>query len=993
MATGDRTQAPVPNVGINQRFDKVDHQLIADTFSEHAETTHRTLVSEPIASAGAPVGELWVGSITSNPVTDNDDTIQVDSAFLAGLDADGGVVIVPEGTALQAAIPSDSSNYQVYLYTSPVSENSQVRRYMPAGPPFNEFAQATDIHARRLAALHIRSGGVGSTVASDLAAGETRPLLLLGIANNTGTLLTFAPVVNRLETVTVPSNLPASSTGDVDSTPPGVTYSTGDQATVRGMVNAAMHAVARDRWQGSNNYAPSAANNYGAYTETPAGLDVAVREHLDYVTIGEDSSSSFGTFNRDDYVSDDLLLDAAIAALPADGGVIFIKPGFTLDNFASDVTIPANTRVTFQSDIHRSIARVTFNLDTYKFVCPSGSGGDQAKVEFRDCTFSTTHASHTGEIIELHDDVDLVMQGCFVKVDTVNTAAAVGCITVNAACTNLGNIVIDDCSVSFINATTTITGVYFMHTPSTVVAHDILVRNSTFVCTGDGATEFGGSVISIEEVGPDIRILSSDFSSLGSTLATGDQLVAIRLTSSNNAEFFRHNRVIDHCTFQGRETALLGALIGIFATDVQDLSITNCQFQSCYIDITYRQTGSYSATDVNFQVLDCTFRDTATFGLLLIDSITFKDMKVRGCVFYSSHFKFDSGSGSFEDFSVLDNTFHDTPFSLSAAVLMKNCHVDNNLFVTTTDDLAAPILGRDLGGSSVVALSFDNNTVRGYHSTTSVGDHVFGVKVRGGSGADISISGNKFYDLQDTLTWVGATDPGDNWHIVSVRIGTCTGAVRIQGNTFGSIATNITDSGAGTLNMPYLIHMSNRLRDTSGGSYESVSISGNVCGDVVALPLYMEDTKAQILRVESNIWRYFIDVLLPHHVTAGGFGGDFLFVTNSTSLAYNHLVFRNNTINRIDGGISYGDFIVQTGSTQWASTFDFSGNTVEFEGAITANEGIFAQGAPNNLMFIGNLSDVGTTLQMGSYPGTIASNPDDPGSGNPYPDNVRFVRF
>lgn len=267
MSTGDKQLATRPRGESNERFDLVEFTALAIAAQTAMEAAVRALLSSPKATAGSPTGERWTGSLTANPTSGSDGLLRMDSPVFVGLDANGGLVLKPNGTALSVAIPAGGSNQQVYAYMTDAAENTQVRRFIPATSPFNEFPQSINVALRQTCSLFVRAGSAGSVVAEDVVAGATRPLLFLGIATNTGGAVTFTPGANTLETVTQPASMPTTQTGITA----GGTTTTGSQSTLRELVNAALYQIGQLWWAGSGS-PPNAGNNFQAFTSIPKGV-------------------------------------------------------------------------------------------------------------------------------------------------------------------------------------------------------------------------------------------------------------------------------------------------------------------------------------------------------------------------------------------------------------------------------------------------------------------------------------------------------------------------------------------------------------------------------------------------------------------------------------------------------------------------------------------------------------------------------------------------
>lgn len=268
MSTGDKVLSTRVNANSNERLDLLDFLAQSQTAQLVIECAQRALLSSPKATAGTATGERWTGSLTANPTSGADGLFRLDNAAFVGLDANGGLVLSPFGTAISIAIPAGGTSQQVYAYMSDITLNTQVRRFIPATTPFTEFTQAINVALQQSCNLYVRAGTFGSVVASDVVAGATRPLLFLGICTNTGGVVTFAPAANTLETVSQPVAFPTTSSGITVAK----TTTTGSQATLRELINAALYQIGQLGFAGSSGSPPNAGNNFQAYGAISRGL-------------------------------------------------------------------------------------------------------------------------------------------------------------------------------------------------------------------------------------------------------------------------------------------------------------------------------------------------------------------------------------------------------------------------------------------------------------------------------------------------------------------------------------------------------------------------------------------------------------------------------------------------------------------------------------------------------------------------------------------------
>lgn len=441
MATGDKVAATRPLGQSNMRLDLVDYAAMALAAQYAVEAQIRALVTTPKATAGVATGERWSGSMTANPGSSTDGLFRLDSPVFIGVDANGGLVVKPNGTALSIAIPSGGTNQQVYAYVQDVSENTQVRRFLPATAPFNEFAQAINVALRQTVGLYVRAGSLGSVVPEDAVAGVTRPLLFLGIATNTGGVVTFTPATNTLETVRAPVSVPSTDSG----TTTVKTTVTGSQSTVRELVNAALYAVGLAMFKGSDFVTPADGNNWGAYSTAllSGGIDKAYRQALGYVTVGN-GTTVFGDFNTNAYANSKLLMDAVFASLPAQGGTVILKRGVTLTAWGGvTCNAPAGKHVEIVGD-HSAVPSTTPQLSfaANESITASATGAlvfrnlhirwvqngviaTTSPLKFFDCFIEKTAAADTGAFISGTNISDVTIERCSTSIN-LSAASANG---------------------------------------------------------------------------------------------------------------------------------------------------------------------------------------------------------------------------------------------------------------------------------------------------------------------------------------------------------------------------------------------------------------------------------------------------------------------------------------------------------------------------------------------------------------------------------------
>jgi len=353
---GDITQPKRPRYESNERFDTVDANAASVASRDQDDAKTRGVLITPRATAMVPVGIIVSGfSLTLNPTSGTDSLVRVNAEAGVALDSNGRTIIKPSGTTQDVTIPTGT--FQIYAYYVETATDAAKRRFLPVVSPFVEYTKAIDTAFQGALGLYVRAGTLGTVVAEDVVNGATTPLCLLGIATNPGTgvigltgrpddtTLATAPngtdITNRLSVVTAIAG-------------PATNIQNGSLKTLHDVITAALYTIGQTAWKGSDSLVPMASNNFGAYSIPAGGADKAFRQALGYVTIGN-GTTIVGDFNTADYANAKLLLDAALASLPATGGTILLKRGVALAGFAgATVTMPAGKTVEIVGD-HSSV--------------------------------------------------------------------------------------------------------------------------------------------------------------------------------------------------------------------------------------------------------------------------------------------------------------------------------------------------------------------------------------------------------------------------------------------------------------------------------------------------------------------------------------------------------------------------------------------------------------------------------------------------------------
>lgn len=600
MTTGDKALALRPRGESNERWDLVDFNAMSVTSQAFLESAIRALLSSPRATAGSPVGERWSGSITVNPTSSSDNLIRIDSVPFVGLDANGGLVLKPNGVTLATAVPSGGSSQQVYLYMADVAMNTQLRRKLPATTPFTEFSAAINVAFQQQANIYIRAGGAGSVIPSDAISNVTTPLLFLGIATNTAGIVTFTPAANMLETVTQPTSVPATSTG---TTAAGTTQ-TGGQATLRELTNATLYGLGQASWKGSDFLTPSASNNFGAYTIPAGGVDKAFRQALKMITIG-DGVSTFGDFNIADYPNCNSMLTAAFAALPSQGGRIWLKGVFLSGFNGVTVTLPAGQTVEIIGDhsaLPNTLPQITFAAGE-SFTC-SATG----KLILRNL-----HVRYAATAVFVTSAPLVIRDVYFESTATTDTGAAIQ----NAgSATSVTDVDVDGMTLTTLQSTNVGTGMGLRVT--TIPCRRLRLLHITH---NNAQHECG--TIQLTDIREDVEIGFITYNwTLGVTIGSTVAIVAIDTT--DNTTDVRRRYVHDICANIGSTMAIfenrnvghlyVERLTGATRFGIHTLAPSIAAGPTLYRDCDLFSS-SVAATSVAMagQVVDLTF-DTCSFG-------------------------------------------------------------------------------------------------------------------------------------------------------------------------------------------------------------------------------------------------------------------------------------------------------------------------------------------------------------------------------------------
>lgn len=817
MATGDKVTAPRPRGESNMRLDLVDYHRLSATPQQQLEALIRTLIASPKATVASPTGERWTGSVTANPTGAADNNVRVDTAVFVGVDANGALVLKPAGTTLVAAIPATGTDHQVYIYMQDVAEDSQVRRKISATSPFPESGSAINVAFRQTAALYVRLGGTGTIQAQDAISGVTRALLFLGIANNVAGNVTFTPAANTLETVTVPVALPATSGG----TTTGETTVTGSGASLREMVNIALHGLSRDRWKGSFNYTPSAANNFGAYTEPPGGIDAAYRGRT-VITIGDDSNGVYGDVDVDKHPTGDVALQVAINALPADGGTIIILPGTVISTFLSAVTLPDGKSVTIKGNTQKLLDSSTSTIDTGSvgFVCAASA--TPATLTFENVTVTSTAAGSTGRFVELNSRWNLVVKdSTFIYQSAYAGVAPTHMFEWNGATAVVGDVLLMDSYFSYTNAATGGNG---------GIVDSGLAHTGTFEavrCTMFGTLNTD-VLVRFTDIRDNFTCVDCNFKTIGTAGGPSATVgvIGISLTSTDNTVREKVRRVVERCAFTGRTSGGVNRhMRGIVVTQVANLRVLECDFADSVQGVSFTTTGNLVA---DLMISRCTFDGIYGSPVLVTPgggATTMTGLQVLDCLFnnvvglaQAGAIKIAQTTATIKDVVIRGNKFYD--FSVISESGMHSWSVTDNLFERSTlTTLQGIVLDTSVGGGNGNQILIADNVFKGHRHDTSVSIglcvYVYVVNL-----THLSVCRNVFQDIGNVV-FAGASAAV---HAVVRILTTTAGTVRVDENQFREVCSNMTGANAAA---GILVHVDSVDMAATTLSISALSISRN----------------------------------------------------------------------------------------------------------------------------------------------------------------------
>ena len=823
MAAGDILNPKRPRYQANERFDVVDAEAASVAPRRLVDTFMKATLLSPPAVAASATGLIFTGcGLTANPTGATDGRVRVQSNLAVALDADGRFLVKPVGTTLDVAVPVGTS--QVYLYYVEGSTDSAVRRFISITSPFAESPGVTDTAWQGNVGVFLRTGSAGSIVASDVIGGVTTALVFIGLATNSSGVITLdtSNTNNRLSTVRA-----------VPTSPPDA-VSNGSARTLHDLLLQALYQESQTKFRDVRNHnlpslatPPAAVNNYGAYTQARRGLDAVDRDGEGLVTIG-DGSTTFGTFDRTEFASDDLLVQAALNLVVAQGGGrILLKSNVILNNFAGDMLLSTanNVRVEFvgQNGHFNSTATAQLQLGSRKIVqdvttlgpgtlairnlvvTASGTGFSIASsVELQDCCFYNL----------------LSMTPMFVSTATISNMSVRGCSFQSS--TSGGTVQV---------------GIFAFMDLSGFSVNSTAFRECSFSVAG--LARSGISAL----VGASVRFIDCDFnyttansgSEIGATIPT--QACWLKLISADNT-IITQGRLIRGCTFSGGNGPA-GDYVACWFNQSDLWTVVENTFRRCKFALGFTRTsGTYN---FGFTIHSNRFMGAradgsvpstnALYGVLAVNA-GFSNCHIDKNKFFGTrnYVTDTSGAAIVADTSLSGNTFTtigaqavtETYWQVQGSYV--NFSADGNTWRGGSVDGFTSILFQ--GTAFITNVSFCNNNIYGFYNTTTADANV-GVRFNSGQIQSISANGNHFDNINNDTVYTASAS--GNPRLMEFNA-TYINDVSVSNNTGASVnvMTTRSGSGPGTQGSLHVAHFSGVDRTSSALTLANVNVDNNV---------------------------------------------------------------------------------------------------------------------------------------------------------------------
>lgn len=695
MATGDVLNPSRPRYEANERFDTVDADAASQAPLDHIDALIRAMLTTPRAAGGtSPVGLLLTGfSLTLNPTGPSDGLVRINAELGVAVDANGRPIIKPAGTTLDLTIPAGS--HQLYVYYRETDGETAKRRFLTVTPPFTEYSQAMNTKYQSTLGTYVRSGNNTNIVPDDVVNGVTTPLVCIGICTNTAGAIsmtgydaTTAPngsdITNRMATVTAPA------------TPPTVNTRNGSPKTLHDLLTAALYSIGQVAWKGSDFLTPAAGNNFGAYSIPAGGVDKAFRQALGHVTIGN-GLTVFGDFNQTDYANDKLLLDAALAALPAQGGTIHLKRGVALTNFANALSVlPAGKTVTIQGDHTKTPATVpqlSFASLTEGLVCST-----TGTLILRDLHIRATHAAvimNTGPVLA---------ENCYFEKPSGPYGGAI--FNANGGTALVQDVTIRDCEYDGTFTANALAASFFL---ANGIARRISIKNVKLRYNGTAGVTQAITILDMREnvVLEDIHIrLTAD------SVAGAGGINCVELNTTDNTTEIQ-GRLIRNLVVRGKLTNN-GANEQWRALSINNVGyLTIEDFVSDYCNVGLHSAAAASPGRV--RVVRAHIRSANDFNVFIGGEVV--DFSFEDCVFDQGTWEIGDGTANVQ------------------RLVIKNCH-----FIDCRPDV---------DGNDLLGVTFEGNTVRRSALSSLNGANFEGA---GDIVENISVRRNRFLKLGNATT-------------------------------------------------------------------------------------------------------------------------------------------------------------------------------------------------------------------------------------------------
>ena len=258
-----------------------------------------------------------------------------------------------------------------------------------------------------------------------------------------------------------------------------------------------------------------------------------IAKSLGWITIGN-GTTIIGNFNTNGFANSNALLVAALAALPAAGGRIYIKPGVSLTNFNSaTVALPAGKTVEIIGD-H---AGLPTNAPHMTFAAGEGIACSATGA----LVLTNLHVSYNGTSPFLLQASPFKVRNVYLSNTSTTASTSLAAIRDGAGATAIGNVDIDGLTWSTNFSAVQSTGALFRVFAGGLVCSDTRILNVTH---NNAAHEAGAITIPI--VGNNVEVghvtVNQSFATVGIvsqgyvvTLGTGDNAHVHDITVNNTA--------------------------------------------------------------------------------------------------------------------------------------------------------------------------------------------------------------------------------------------------------------------------------------------------------------------------------------------------------------------------------------------------------------------------------------------------------------------------